>query len=134
MANVTLGMCMQLKGCNSEVFYHHGPVTGGSADDGKLQMVWWTLAEWLSTPAQCAFGGLMMQGTLRDGAVHWIWDDVCCIFFCLRWTNGVESPWKASTICLTTCDMADGTKVSSIGEPESLGCMVDLEEGDSVFA
>ena len=83
MASVTLGMCMQLKGCNSEVFYHHGPVTGGSADDGKLQMVWWTLAEWLSTPAQCSFGGLMMQGTLRDGAVHWIWDDVCCIFFLL---------------------------------------------------
>jgi len=51
---------MQLKGCNSEVFSHHGPVTGGSVDDGKLQMVWWTLVEWLSTPAQCAFGGLMM--------------------------------------------------------------------------
>ena len=60
MANVTMGMCMQLKGCNSEVFSHHGPVTGGSADDGKLQMVWWMLVEWLSTPAQCAFGGLMM--------------------------------------------------------------------------
>ena len=58
--NVTHGMCMQLKGCNSEVFSHHGPVTGGSVDDGKLQMVWWTLVEWLSTPAQCAFGGLMM--------------------------------------------------------------------------
>ena len=57
MANGTLGVCMQLKGCNSEVFSHHGPVTGGSVDDGKLQMVWWTLVEWLSTPAQCAFEG-----------------------------------------------------------------------------
>ena len=60
MANVTLGMCMQLKGCNSDVFFHHGPVTGGSADDGELQMVWWTLVEWLSTPALCAFGGSVM--------------------------------------------------------------------------
>ena len=57
MANVTMGMCMQLKGCSSEVFSHHGPVTDESADDGKLQMVWWTLVEWLSTPAQCAFEG-----------------------------------------------------------------------------
>ena len=40
----------------------------------------------------------------------------------------------ASAICITTCGMADGTEVSSIGETESLGCMVDLEEGDSVFA
>ena len=41
-------------------YFLHGPVTGGSADDGKLQMVWWTLVELLSTPAQSAFGGLMM--------------------------------------------------------------------------
>ena len=52
----------------------------------------------------------------------------------LRWTNGVESLWMASAICIMTCGMADGTEVSSIGETESLGCMVDLEEGDSVFA
>jgi hypothetical protein len=59
MANATLGMCMKLKGCSSDVFFHHDPVTGGSAnnDDGELQMVWWTLVEWLSTPAQCAFEG-----------------------------------------------------------------------------
>ena len=30
--------------------------------------------------------------------------------------------------------MADGTEVSSIGETESLGRMVDPQEGDSVFA
>ena len=44
VANGTLGMCMQLKGCNNDAFSHHDPVTGGSAnDDGELQMVWWTL-------------------------------------------------------------------------------------------
>jgi len=96
MANVTLGMCMQLKGCNREVFSHHAPVAGGSTDDGKLHMV-------------CARGGIVVYATAmsvwrvgdglsaapRDGAVHWICDDVCCRWFCLRWTNGVESLWMA---------------------------------------
>ena len=71
---------------------------------------------------------------VRDGAVHWFCFDVCCRWLYLRWTNGVESLWMASAICIMTCGMADGTEVSSIGETESLGCMVDLEEGDSVFA
>jgi len=45
----------------------------------------------------------------------------------------VEALWLASAVCSTTCGMADGTEVSSICETESLGCMVDLEEGDSVL-
>ena len=71
---------------------------------------------------------------LHDGAVHWIFIDVCCSWFCLCWTNGMEELWMASTVCSTTCGMADGTEVSSIGETESLGRMVDPQEGDSVFA
>ena len=77
--------------------------------------------------------GSGLQGTLRDCAVHWVCDDVCCSWFCLRWTNGVEALWLASAVCSTTCGMADGTEVSSICETESPGCMVDLEEGDSVL-
>ena len=43
MANVTLGLCMQLKGCSSGES-HLDPVTGGSADEAT--MVWWTFLEW----------------------------------------------------------------------------------------
>ena len=63
MANATLGMCMKLKGCNSDVFSHQDPVTCGSAnnDDGELQMVWWTLVDWLaSTSTYYGFGCMTM--------------------------------------------------------------------------
>ena len=39
-----------------------------------------------------------------------------------------------STIRRTTCGMADGTEVLGTCETESLGCMVGLEQGNSVFA
>ena len=73
-----------------------------------------------------------LQSILHDGAVHWIFNDLCCSWFCSCWTNGVEELWMASTVCWTTCGMADGTSI--IGETESLGRMVDPQEGDSIFA
>ena len=67
------------------------------------------------------------QGTLCDGEVYWICNDVCCSSFCLHLTNGVESLWNVLTICLTTCGMADGTQVSNVSAIVSLGSVVTLD-------
>jgi hypothetical protein len=57
MAGVTMGMCMQLKGCNGDVFSNDGPVTGGNVHKGnEWQLVRWTLGEWtISTSTSCMF-------------------------------------------------------------------------------
>ena len=65
-----------------------------------------------------------LQGTLPDGAVHWFCDAVCCSWLYLCWTNGVESLWMASTICLTTCYRESGQRGDFMVDVENVnGCL-----------
>ena len=59
MAGASMNMCMQLKGCSSDFFFHHGSVAGGDMDETNsdgVQLALWTLAEWtVTTSTGCTY-------------------------------------------------------------------------------
>jgi len=60
MAGATMNTCMQLKGCNKDFSSNDIPVTGGNMqEDNDVQLVWWTLAEWIAATATgCTYYGM----------------------------------------------------------------------------
>ena len=55
-----MGMCLQLKGCASDV--QHVPVAGRIEDEDFISwhLTWWTMAEWLVYILYEGIAGLMM--------------------------------------------------------------------------